>query len=460
MKKTPNSQVPPKASRNYHEIAVEEFLAFWSFLKHNWFFVLPGLMLLVVLIYIVRPLPPKHLRLATGQPNSTFQVIGEQYRQFFAKQGVDLKLVATKGAQENIELLQKGEVDAVFSQGGLKVDDPEDTIRSLGSISLQPLWLFYRGAEVPSTDNLNVFLAQRRVSMNLPGSGTRLLAETILQLHKIDPENPNYLAMSSKDGMAALQSGKIDAMFLVAGVESKNLRELLAIPGIHAFNFDLADAYTKRLRYLDLVTLPKGALDFNPISPQKNVNMVATSVVLLATNELHPAHQLLFLEAATEFDNRRIAVFNRESRFPDYTDQSVPVSEFAERYYKKGSPFLWGHAPYWLVSLFDEIWFYLFAAGAVLVPLFGFLPSYRKSHAEASMEQCYTELRTIEVNVIESSSQEELQELLARTNALKDRIWRLWVPSGNRPAYYDLRSALMSVRKDIVEQLEQLKQSA
>lgn len=456
MKKSPNSQVPERASRNYAEIAIEEWLAFWSFLKHHWYLVLPSILALVVLIYVVRPLPPKHLRLATGQPNSTFQVVGEQYRQFFAKHAVDLELVETKGAQENIELLQKGQVDAVFSQGGLSIDDPQGEIRSLGSISLQPLWLFYRGAEVVNAENLNEFVANRRVSLNLPGSGTRLLTEAIFALHKINPESPNFLPLSTQAGMAALESGKIDAMFLVAGVESKNLRSLLTEPGIHAFNFELAEAYTKRIRYLDMVTLPKGALDINPISPRKNINMVATSTVLLATNGLHPALQLLFLEAASEFDRHRIAVFNSESRFPSYTDLSVPESDVAHRYYKKGSPFLWGHAPYWLASLFDEIWFYLFAAGAILLPIIGLIPSYRKRYAAVSMEECYTQLRVIEVNVLDSTTKAELQELLAETNRLKDRIWRLWVPSGNRRYYYSLKSALLAVQKDITEQLGKL----
>ena len=100
MKKSQKSQVPPKASLNYREIALEEFLAFWSFIKHNWYFVLPGILIFALMVYLIRPLPPKYLRLATGQPNSTFQVIADEYAQFFAKQGVELVLVPTGGAQE------------------------------------------------------------------------------------------------------------------------------------------------------------------------------------------------------------------------------------------------------------------------------------------------------------------------------------------------------------------------
>ena len=283
----------------------------------------------------------------------------------------------------------------------------------------------------------------------MPSSGTRLLAETILNLHKIELDNPKFLHMSTRESIDGLKASKIDSMFLVAGIESKNLRELLSIPNIRAFNFDLADAYTKRLRYLEEVTLPKGGIDFDPVSPAKDVNMVATTVGILATNQMHPAHQLLFLEAATEFDSNRLAIINRETRFPAYTDQSVVESEYAHRYYKNGSPLLWGRAPFWFASLFDEIWFYLIAAGAVLIPLFGFVPSYRKNYAEASMEECYTELRGIEVALIETASKDGLIELKNQIEQLKDRVWRLWVPSGNRPAYYDLKNALTSVQEDI-----------
>ena len=118
----------------------------------------------------------------------------------------------------------------------MKVNDLNDTVRSLGSISLQPLWLFYRGEEVANTENLKKFLTTRRTSLNLTGSGTRILTDTILKLHKIEPKSSNYVSMSSRESIDALKDSKIDAMFLVAGVESKNLRELLAIQGIHAFN--------------------------------------------------------------------------------------------------------------------------------------------------------------------------------------------------------------------------------
>ena len=459
IKKNKKIPIPPNVGRNYREIAVEEALALLSFVRHNWYFVFPVVIAVLAVLYLVRPLPPSKIRLATGQPNSTFQVIGEHYKEYFKRQNVELELVSSSGAIENNRLLLEGQVDAIFSQGGVKIYDPDDSIRSLGSMSYQPLWLFYKGKAVAPETKLADFLRNRKTSINIVGSGTRILSESILKLHKIDPEGLAFESFTTQQSMTAMKAGEIDAMFLVAGVESKNLQDLILSPGIQIFNFELADAYTKRLHYLTPVVVPKGVVHFDPISPPAAVNLVATTVTLLGTENLHPALQLLFLEAASEYDRNRLVVFNGEVDFPAYTDNMVPQSEVAKRFYKKGSPFLWGHSPYWVASLFDEIWFYLLAIGAIVIPIVSFVPSYRKSHSESSIEECYTALRQIEEQLLQENDALALNELLGHLEALKVRVWHLWVPSGNRPAYYDLRSALLSVEADLQTKLADVRKS-
>ena len=46
-------------------------------------------------------------------------------------------------------------------------------------------------------------------------------------------------------------------------------------------------------------------------------------------------------------------------------------------------------------------------------------------------------------------------ELLKRIDRLKDKVRALWVPTGNRGAYYDLRAAINIVREDIVHHLNE-----
>jgi len=445
----------PKVSRNYREIIADELLAFWASLVSNWMFILPSILVIVVLVHLVRPMPPATVRIATGQPNSTSEVIGQQFREAFAKHHVKLELIPSSGAQENIKLIESGQVDAAFSQGGVDLGEHGGVLRSLGSIAYQPLWLFYRGPEVKQQD-LNHFLKDRTVSLNIPGSGSRVLAEQILQAHEINIDTPRFVTMNASESLKALHKGEIDAMFVVAGMESRNVLDLLESPGIHVFDFNMADAYARRFKYLDAIVLPRGALDLSPVSPSTNINLLATTVDILATDQLHPAIQLLFLDAARNFDEKRATFFSMDGKFPTYMDTRIPESEVARRFFKEGTPFLWGYAPYWIASLFDEIWFYLLAFGAIAIPALSFLPNYRKTHAELTLEECYSALRAIEIEMAQARTVKnyDYQGLLHRLDTLKLRVRSLWIPTGNRQFYYDLRAAVNIVRDDLLADMK------
>lgn len=181
--------------------------------------------------------------------------------------------------------------------------------------------------------------------------------------------------------------------------------------------------------------------------------MLSTTVDILTTNHLHPAIQLLFLEAASDFDRNRTSFFSN-GKFPAYMDNRIPESDVARRYFKEGTPLLWGYVPFWLASLFDEIWFYLLAIGAIVIPAISLLPSYRKNHAVLSIESCYGQLRQIENALLKKDARANAAALLQQINDLSLQVRKLWVPTGNRTAYYDLRSAVNIVRVDILDLMQ------
>lgn len=447
-------KMPPKAPGNFRAVVVEEVLAFWSFLQSNWMVILPTVLLLSVLVYVVRPLPPRTLTIATGQAHSTADVVGHRYRDFFRQHGIDLQLVPTKGAEENLTMLIDGKVDAVFAQGGLDLPDSVSHLQSLGAIAYQPLWLFHY--QTGSVDpDLNRFLAGKKTAINLPGSGTRAMVESVLKAHGVDLDSPDLLPLSTHDAVAAFKDHKIDALFMVGAMASQNIQEIGQFPGVQMYNFPLAAAYAKRFQHLDPVDLPAGTFNLHPAVPPHDVNMIATTLDIVTTEKMHPALQLLFMEATQDFERKRVAYFS-PGKFPIYMDTRIPESDVAKRFFKEGSPFLWGYAPFWVASLFDEVWFYLLAIGAIVIPLIGILPSYRKTHAVLSIESCYDELRVIENDLVSQRQQRGTvsPEMLERIDRLNDKVRALWVPTGNRSAYYDLRAAVNIVREDIVAELK------
>ena len=50
-----------------------------------------------VSFHFVRPIPPRTLTMTTGMEGGSFAVLGERYRQVLARDGIQLRLVASSG---------------------------------------------------------------------------------------------------------------------------------------------------------------------------------------------------------------------------------------------------------------------------------------------------------------------------------------------------------------------------
>lgn len=229
----------PNQLEHYRELLSDELRALGMMIRHDWLWLVLSLTVVVLLLFLLKPLPPHTITLASGQPNSGMEAWGKRYQDYFRDAGIEIRLVPSKGAEENILLLEQGEIDVALSQGGLPVTS--DNITSLGSIGYTPLWVFYRG-EAPE-DNPHSFLSTSKISINLPGSGTHNLVEALLKIHELSlADHPNFLELSSTDSIAALEAGRINALAIVAGMESENLHHLLEDPTIKIYDFQMAEA--------------------------------------------------------------------------------------------------------------------------------------------------------------------------------------------------------------------------
>lgn len=435
---------------HYRELISDELRAIRIMLRHDWQWVLVSIVGIFVVLFLLKPLPPETVVLASGQPNSSLDAWAKRYQKYFSDAGVKLEIVPSNGAQENIQLLESGKVEAAISQGGMTTTS--EAISSLGSIGYMPLWLFYRGKGVE--DDPHGFLSNANISINLPGSGTHFLIETLLKKHELALENhTNFLELSSAEGVKALLGGKINAMALVAGMESGNVHKIIEDPSIKIYDFQMAHAYANLIDYLEVVTLPKGSLDLNPVTPNRNINMPATSTVLLVNDDLHPAIQYLFLKASKDLNKRYKPFFNRAGGFPAYTDQSVPESSIAARFYEKGLFPLDHYLPFWLASFMERIWFYLLASLAIIYPLMRFSPRYRFVHFQLSLNRAYVIMKSIEQQLDLSSSLAEIEAQETSLEELTRSAKSLWVPEGGKEAYYQLMQNIGV----IMDQIDRLK---
>lgn len=433
------------------EIAKDELRAIRIMLLNQWQWLLLSLVGLLALLYFFSPLPPSKITIASGQPNSSLEIWAKRYQKYFSDNGVQLELATTNGAAQNIELLESKKVHVALSQGGMTVK--REGIYSLGSIGYMPLWLFYRNGNF---DDPNEFLAKKKISINVPGSGTHTLVETILRQHELNlPQQANFIEIPSVASVQKLLAGQIDAVALVAGMESGNVLNILQDPEIKIYDFGMAKAYAKHLDYIDVVTVPRGALDMKPVTPAQNVEMPATTTVLLVDDDIHPAIEYLFLKASKDLNKEYKPFFNRPGGFPVYMDPTVPESDIAERFYEHGLLPLDRFVPFWLASFLDRAWFYLVAGLAIIYPLLRISPQYRLVDFKLSLDRAYSVLKGIEKEVAKS---ETVVELHAQEHELDQLILasqKLWVPNGCKEAYFQLMQNIGIVEDEIHKKLKE-----
>ncbi|MEJ2363875.1 MAG: TAXI family TRAP transporter solute-binding subunit [Deltaproteobacteria bacterium] len=150
----------------------------------------PGTLLVILSVLVayqfVQPAPPRHLVMATGQPEGAYYHFGEKYRQILARDGIDLELRVTAGALENLQLIEGGKVEVAFLQGGLGVLAQSKDLISLGSLYYEPIWIFYR-ADLPLKKYSDV--KGLRVDVGGEKSGTKVVAEQILDRIGVTPKD-------------------------------------------------------------------------------------------------------------------------------------------------------------------------------------------------------------------------------------------------------------------------------
>jgi len=149
--------------------------------------------LLALTYWWLDPNPPQRVVLATGPDQSAYDEFGKRYAEALRRYGITVELMPSEGSSANLELLRSGQADLGFVQGGtadIGYDD-EESIVSLGSLFVEPLWLFYREDAAQRLNSMSTVanlaeLQGWRVNVGTPGSGVPRLFSTLLDVNRID----------------------------------------------------------------------------------------------------------------------------------------------------------------------------------------------------------------------------------------------------------------------------------
>jgi TRAP-type uncharacterized transport system substrate-binding protein len=401
-------------------------------------------------LHFVRSAPPRTLTISSGPKGSTFETFAEGYRKALARNGIELKIVASEGSLDNLNRLSdpKAHVDIALVQSGLSVNDDTSDLVSLGSVFYQPLTIFYRS---PKPLLRLSELRSQRIAIGPEGSGTRFLALALLKANEIEPQGPTrLLSLEGEEARRALLNKQADAVFLTGDSASPaTIREMLHADGVRLFDFSQASAYVRRFPYLSKLVVPAGAFDLGEDIPPSDINLLAPTVELIAHSNLHPALCDLLIEAAFEVHGRA-SVLQSAGQFPNAVTHLFPINTEAARYYKSGDrSFAYRYFPFWLASIFNRALVVFVPILVVVIPGLRYLPQMYRWRINSRIHRRYGELMAVERESLGILTEERRAELLDRLKEIERSVITRRIPGSHAEQVYLLRQHIGFVRKNL-----------
>ena len=431
---------------------------------------------LLALAYLwLDPTPPKRVTLATGPAQSAYDEFGKRYQKALAADGIEVVLMPSEGSSANLQLLRDGKADLGFVQGGSSERATNEVagIESLGSLFVEPVWLFYREDSAKKVSPLGALAALTqlqglRLNVGTAGSGVPSLMEKLFEANKIDSRaivpppgrpkagtipsggseawGPILSQMQQTPATVAFLGGEIDAIVFASAPESLMVQMLLQTPGVKLLDFAQSEAYSRRFPFLTPVLLPRGIVDLARDLPPQDVRLVATTTALLTRERTHPALVQLFAQSARDIHGPA-GWFNRAGAFPTIEHSEYPISKEAERAIRSGAPFLQRYLPFWLANLIERMWLVLGIIIAILLPLSRIVPPLYEFRIRSRVFRWYGQLREIEnrMQAEPGSQAQQAQDL----DALEEKVGQVNVPLAYTDELYALRNNINLVRRKL-----------
>ncbi len=288
---------------------------------------------------------PDRLRIATGQRGGTFLPLGETLATSFAKDlpGIEFTAVESPGGRASIEMIERGEADLALLSNHVVAEAELQLVAPLYQETLQVV--VRRGADGKSLIAEPLELAGKRVSVGAAGSGTETIADAVLNHFDIGPDMIDRRNMALVDAKAALERGEIDAAFIVAGMRTPAVDELLRRDDMDLLSLgepgrvgSALDGIRLDAPFFSVTAIPEHAYGRKPERPVGTICVHALLVVRADLDEdlVHGLTESLFTHKVELSKQERLLSHLSERYDPALSP--YPVHPGADRFYRRDEP--------------------------------------------------------------------------------------------------------------------------
>ncbi len=433
-----------------------------------------------ILALLQNPRPAGRIVVATGGAGGLYQELASRYRVELARFGIDLVTRSDIDGFYTLKaLVVDKDVDAGFVKGGFvggqqgrlaTAQDNEwykkdvEGVRSIGRMLIEPLWVFTRKGETPSS--LHDLLG-KRIYIGTRPTGTRRLVGQLLAANGVTAENSRLREEELEEDGSALTKGEIDAAFLLLPPESAKVQKLLRNPDLHLMSFATeADAYIERFPYLSKVVLHRAAVELAPTIPEADVTMLTTQAALVVRTDLHPTLVELLTYAAWRnpkpgFDKTGEPIlFFRTGQFPSAVDPEFETAQPAQKVQAAkdlpvvlrslGPMMAQWKLPFALTAYVSEhggqLLLLLIPLVSIALPLMRIAPMLYNWTIRRRLLVWYHRLKAVEHQIITAKTPEALAEARRTLDSVDRGVSMIRVPLAFSSQLYDLRLHVNLVR--------------
>ena len=148
--------------------------------------------------------------MTVGPESGGYEGFAKDFKAILARDGIEVELRATNGAQDDLRLLNDpaSDVSVALVQGVVAQDSDGENLMSLDSLYYEPVWVFYRrGLQVDRLSSLKGL----RIGLGPRGSGMNTLGVQLFNANGLDSDNTRFEAWPPEDAAQRLLDRKLDA---------------------------------------------------------------------------------------------------------------------------------------------------------------------------------------------------------------------------------------------------------
>lgn len=393
------------------------------------------------------PAPPSTITFASGAAEGNFEHIAQRYRESLARHRVTLNLHPTKGSADHPRLIEdrNSGVDAGYVLGGNTDSKQSPGLMSLGRVTYNPIWFFYRGPE--TLDRLSQLKGKR-----IGGNFTAGLAAKILATSGINADNATLVTLAGPASAKALRDGEVDVIMPFGEVNTPLIQSLLRDPNVRLISLTQAEGLSRVYPYLSRLVLPQGVMDFEKNIPATDVSLIATTTAIVVRKDLHPELVYLLAQALME-EHGPAGLFHRAGDFPTQTDPEFPFAEQAHDFYKNGPSFMQRYLPFWMINISKRVVAVMLAAVAIILPLFNYVPRLYRWMIRERIARLYRRLRAVEKGMQPGQTAAEVEALQSDLESIERAVSILGIPIRHSDLFYALKIHINLVRARIASHL-------